>query len=195
MEYHFFAYISRMKFIQRWGLMRNTMPENDMEHALQTAMVAHAIAVIGNQRYGRHYNAEYVMALAVYHDGCEVITGDLPTPIKHHNPAIKQEYNKLEDVAAQRLLNMLPSDLRDYYTPLIAHDETSEEWRLVKAADRICAYIKCLEEKKAGNQEFEQARKSTKKSIDQMDDLPEVQDFMNTFVPGFSLTLDELSEE
>lgn len=195
MEYHFFAYISRMKFIQRWGLMRNTMPENDMEHALQTAMVAHAIAVIGNQRYGRHYNAEYVMALAVYHDGCEVITGDLPTPIKHHNPAIKQEYNKLEDVAAQRLLNMLPSDLQDYYTPLIAHDETSEEWRLVKAADRICAYIKCLEEKKAGNQEFEQARKSTKKSIDQMDDLPEVQDFMNTFVPGFSLTLDELSEE
>lgn len=195
MEYHFFAYISRMKFIQRWGLMRNTMPENDMEHALQTAMVAHAIAVIGNQRYGRHYNAEYVMALAVYHDGCEVITGDLPTPIKHHNPAIKQEYNKLEDVAAQRLLNMLPSDLRDYYTPLIAHDETSEEWRLVKAADRICAYIKCLEEKKAGNQEFEQARKSTKESIDQMDDLPEVQDFMNTFVPGFSLTLDELSEE
>ncbi len=195
MEHHFFAYVSRMKFIQRWGLMRNTMPENDMEHAFQTAMVAHAMAVIGNQRYGRHYNAEYVMALALYHDGCEVITGDLPTPIKHHNPAIKQEYNKLEDVAAQRLLNMLPSDLRDYYTPLIAHDETTEEWRLVKAADRICAYIKCLEEKKAGNQEFEQARKSTKKSIDQMEDLPEVQDFMNTFVPGFSLTLDELSEE
>ena len=113
MEHHFFAYISRMKFIQRWGLMRNTIPENDMEHALQTALVAHAIAVIGNQRYGRHYNAEYVMALAVYHDGCEVITGDLPTPIKHHNPAIKQEYNKLEEVAAQRLLGMLPPDLRD----------------------------------------------------------------------------------
>ena len=119
MEHHFFAYISRMKFIQRWGLMRNTIPENDMEHALQTALVAHAIAVIGNQRYGRHYNAEYVMALAVYHDGCEVITGDLPTPIKHHNPAIKQEYNKLEDVAANRLLAMLPGDLREYYTPLI----------------------------------------------------------------------------
>ena len=194
MEHHFFAYISRMKFIQRWGLMRNTIPENDMEHALQTALVAHAIAVIGNQRYGRHYNAEYVMALAVYHDGCEVITGDLPTPIKHHNPAIKQEYNKLEDVAANRLLAMLPSDLREYYTPLIAHDESTEEWRLVKAADRICAYIKCLEEKKAGNLEFEQARKSTKKSIDLVE-LPEVQDFMNEFVPGFSMTLDEISEE
>lgn len=194
MEHHFFAYISRMKFIQRWGLMRNTIPENDMEHALQTSLVAHAIAVIGNARYGRAYNAEYIMALAVYHDGSEVITGDLPTPIKHHNPAIKTEYNKLEEVAAQKLLSMLPADLRDYYTPLIAHDESTPEWRVVKAADRICAYIKCLEERKAGNLEFEQARKTVKKSIDQID-LPEVQDFMSEFVPGFTLTLDEISEE
>ena len=194
MEHHFFAHISRMKFIQRWGLMRNTMPENDMEHALQTGLIAHAMAVMGNRRYGRNYQPEYVLALAVYHDSCEVITGDLPTPIKHHNPAIKQEYNKLEDVAAQRLLGMLPPDLRDYYDPLIAHDESTPEWRLVKAADRICAYIKCLEEKKAGNLEFEQARKSTKKSIDLVE-LPEVQDFMNEFVPGFSMTLDEISEE
>lgn len=192
MEHHFFAYISRMKFIQRWGLMRNTMPENDMEHALQTAMVAHAMAVIGNARYSRAYNAEYVMALAMYHDGCEVITGDLPTPVKHHNPAIKTEYSKLEEVAAQKLLSMLPADLRDYYTPLIAHDESTPEWRIVKAADRICAYIKCLEERKAGNLEFEQARKTVKKSIDQID-LPEVQDFMSEFIPGFTLTLDEIS--
>ena len=194
MEHHFFAYISRMKFIQRWGLMRNTMPENDMEHALQTGLIAHAMAVMGNRRYGRNYQPEYVLALAVYHDSCEVITGDLPTPIKHHNPAIKQDYNKLEDVAAQRLLGMLPPDLRDYYDPLIAHDESTPEWRLVKAADRICAYIKCLEEKKAGNLEFEQARRTVKKSIDQID-LPEVQDFMCECVPGFSLTLDEISEE
>lgn len=194
MEHHFFAYISRMKFIQRWGLMRNTMPENDMEHALQTGLIAHAMAVMGNRRYGRNYQPEYVLALAVYHDSCEVITGDLPTPIKHHNPAIKQEYNKLEDVAAQRLLGMLPPDLRDYYDPLIAHDESTPEWRLVKAADRICAYIKCLEEKKAGNLEFEQARRTVKKTIDQID-LPEVQDFMCECVPGFSLTLDEISEE
>lgn len=193
MEHHFFAYITRSKFIQRWGLMRNTMPENDMEHALQCAMFAHAMAVMGNIRYGRHYDPEYVMALAVYHDASEVITGDLPTPIKHHNPTIKMEYNKLEDIAAQRLISMLPQDLREYYAPLIAHDESTEEWKLVKAADRICAYIKCLEERKAGNQEFESARKTVKKSIDKID-LPEVQDFMSECVPGFSMTLDEISE-
>ena len=194
MEHHFFAYINRMKFIQRWGLMRNTMPENDMEHALETAMIAHAIAVMGNVRYNREYNPEYIMALAMYHDACEVITGDLPTPIKHHNPAIKTEYNKLEDIAAQKLLSMLPPDLRDYYTLLIAHDETAEAWRIVKAADRICAYIKCLEEKQYGNQEFESARKSVKKSLDQID-LPEAQDFISQCVPGFAMTLDEISEE
>ena len=194
MEHHFFAYINRMKFIQRWGLMRNTLPENDMEHALQTAMIAHAIAVMGNVRYQKHYNAEYIMALAMYHDASEVITGDLPTPIKHHNPAIKTEYNKLEIIAAQKLISMLPPDLREYYTPLIAHDETTDEWKLVKAADRICAYIKCLEERKSGNLEFESARKSVKKFLDQVD-LPEVQDFMSQCVPGFAMTLDEISEE
>lgn len=192
MEHHFFAYINRMKLIQRWGLMRNTMPENDMEHALQAAMVAHAMAILGNVRYQRTYNAEYVMALAMYHDACEVITGDLPTPIKHHNPAIKSEYGKLEAMAAEKLLTMLPEDVRVAYRPLIDHDETTPEWRLVKAADRICAYIKCLEEKKSGNLEFEQARKTVKKTIDGID-LPEVQDFMAEFVPGFSLTLDEIS--
>ena len=194
MEHHFFAYISRMKFIQRWGLMRNTMPENDMEHALEAAMIAHAIAVIGNVRYGRKYNAEYIMALAMYHDACEVITGALPTPVKHHNPAIQQEYGKLELIAAQRLLSMLPPDLKDYYTPLIAHDETAEAWKIVKAADRICAYIKCLEEKKSGNLEFESARKSVEKSLAKID-LPEAQDFIRQCVPGFALTLDEISGE
>ena len=194
MEHHFFSYISRMKFIQRWGLMRNTLPENDMEHALQTAMIAHAIAVMGNVRYNRGYNPEYIMALAMYHDASEVITGDLPTPIKHHNPAIKMEYSKLEDIAAQKLISMLPPDLREYYTPLIAHDESTGEWKIVKAADRICAYIKCLEERKSGNQEFESARKSVKKTLDQID-LDEVQDFMMECVPGFAMTLDEISEE
>ena len=194
MEHHFFAYISRMKFIQRWGLMRNTIPENDMEHALQTAMFAHAIAIIGVERYHKVYNPEHIMALALYHDGCEVITGDLPTPIKHHNPAIKMEYNKLEEIAADKLLSMLPNDLRPAYAPLIRHDETTDEWAIVKAADKICAYIKCLEERKAGNLEFEQARKTTKKSLDRLG-LPEVRDFMSEFVPGFSMTLDEISEE
>ena len=192
MERHFFAYVSRMKLIQRWGLMRNTVPENDMEHACQAAMFAHAMAVMGNARYGRDYDPEHVMALAMYHDCCEVITGDLPTPVKHHNAAIRQEYNTLEDLAAERLIGMLPSDVQDYYRPFIEHDEGTAEWRLVKAADRICAYVKCLEERKAGNLEFEQARKAVKKSLDQID-LPEVQDFINECVPGFSLTLDEIS--
>ena len=194
MEYHFFAYIARMKYIQRWGLMRNTVPENDMEHAMEAAMVAHAIALMGNSRYGRQYNAEYVMALALYHDSCEVITGDMPTPIKHHNPTIRQEYNKLEEVAGKRLLSMLPPDLRSSYEKLVFQDESAPEWRVVKAADRICAYIKCLEERKAGNQEFEQARKTVKETINAID-LPEVQDFMKECVPGFNLTLDELSED
>ncbi len=194
MEHHFFAYVSRMKFIQRWGLMRNTSPENDMEHALQTAMIAHAIALIGNRRYFRSYQPEHVMALALYHDCSEVITGDLPTPVKHGNPSILEEYNKLEKTASDRLLAMLPGDLRDDYEPLIAHDESTAEWRIVKAADSICAYIKCLEEKKAGNMEFENARKSVKRKIDRIA-LPEVQDFMSECVPGFSMTLDEISGE
>ena len=117
MAFHFFAYINRMKYIKRWGLMRNTMPENDMEHALQTAMIAHAMAVMGNVRYGRRYDPEYILALAMYHDASEVITGDLPTPVKHNNPAIIKEYHKLEDMAAKRLISMLPPDLREDYRP------------------------------------------------------------------------------
>ena len=149
MEHHFYAYVSRMRYIQRWGLMRNTSDENDMEHALQTAIIAHGIALIGNSRYGRDYDAEHVMALAVYHDAGEVITGDMPTPVKHNNPILRAEYAKLEEAASERLLSMLPPDVREEYRPLIAHDESTAEWRLVKAADRISAYIKCLEEKKA----------------------------------------------
>lgn len=194
MEHHFFAYISRMRFIQRWGLMRNTLPENDLEHAAQAALFAHAIAVIGKRRYARSYDPNFIMALAMYHDAGEVITGDMPTPIKHSNPALRQEYGKLEDMAADRLMAMLPKDLHEYFHPLIAHDETSLEWRIVKAADKLCAYVKCLEEKKSGNKEFDKAGKSVKKSIEKID-LPEVQDFMIQFVPGFSLTLDEISEE
>lgn len=194
MEHHFFAYISRMRFIQRWGLMRNTLPENDLEHAAQAALFAHAIAVIGKRRYARSYDPNFIMALAMYHDAGEVITGDMPTPIKHSNPALRQEYGKLEDMAATRLMAMLPKDLHEYFHPLIAHDETSLEWRIVKAADKLCAYVKCLEEKKSGNKEFDKAGKSVKKSIEKID-LPEVQDFMIQFVPGFSLTLDEISEE
>ena len=192
MAHHFFAYMNRMKYIRRWGLMRNTQAENDMEHSLQTAMIAHAIALLGNKRFGRHYDAEHIMALAVYHDASEVITGDLPTPIKHNNPVIKDEYHRLESIANQRLLSTLPEDLRGEYAELIDADETTPEWKVVKAADRISAYIKCVEERKAGNREFVEAEMSTLAAI-RGDALPEVQTFMAEFAPGFALSLDEIS--
>ena len=192
MSYHFFAYMNRMKYIRRWGLMRNTQVENDMEHSLQTAMIAHAIALIGNKRFDRDYDAEHIMALAVYHDASEVITGDLPTPIKHNNPIIKDEYHRLESIANQRLLATLPEDLREEYTPLIDADENTPEWKIVKAADRISAYVKCVEERKAGNREFVEAEMSTLAAI-RADALPEVQVFMEQFAPGFALSLDEIS--
>ncbi len=192
MHFHFFAYLSRMKLIRRWGLMRNLIPENDMEHAMQAAMIAHAIAIIGNTRYNRNYNAEHIMALALFHDISEVITGDLPTPVKHNNPNIKSEYHKLERMAVQRLKQMLPRDLQPAYDPLIAPDPNTEDWRLVKAADRICGYIKCLEETKAGNNEFLEARDSILATLHAID-LPEVQDFIREFVPGFGMSLDQIS--
>ena len=193
MEHHFFAYVSRMRYIQRWGLMRNTLSENDLEHSMQAAFFAHAIAVIGVKRYHRTYSPDRIMAMAAYHDATEVITGDMPTPVKYHHREMKDQYAKMEQLAERRLMQMLPNDLRPSFEPLICHDETTDEWRIVKAADKICAYVKCLEEKKAGNTEFDMARKSTKKALDRLD-LPEVQDFMTEFVPGFSLTLDEISE-
>ena len=192
MAYHFFAYMNRMKHIRRWGLMRNTKIENDMEHVFHTAMIAHAIALLGNSRYERSYNAEHIAVLGMYHDASEVITGDLPTPIKHNNPAIIKEYHKLESIAQKRLLTMLPADIMPDYEPLIEPDETTEEWRVVKAADKISAYIKCVEERSAGNREFLQAEETTLAAIRKID-LPEVQDFMDEFIPGFSMSLDEIS--
>ena len=192
MTHHFYAYLSRMKYIVRWGLMRNSVPENDMEHAMQCAMIAHAIALIGNARYGKQYNAEHIMALALYHDASEVITGDLPTPIKHNSASMRDEYQKIEEMAVQRLLEMLPEDLRGHYEPLVAADRNAPSWRIVKAADRICAYVKCLEEAKAGNREFVEAQSGIESTIHAID-LPEVKDFMAEFVPGFAMTLDQIS--
>ncbi len=189
---HFFAYLSRMKLIQRWGLMRNTRPENDMEHALQAAIIAHGLAAIAVTRFSKKVNPDHVMALAIYHDAGEVITGDLPTPVKYHNPFMRTEYKKLEELANHKLLSMLPPDLQPGYEPYLIHRDDSYEWRLVKAADRICAYIKCVEEEKAGNSEFLQAKASILKSI-QENELPEVHTFMAECVPSFGLSLDELS--
>ncbi|NLG37620.1 MAG: 5'-deoxynucleotidase [Clostridiales bacterium] len=191
MASHFFAYMARMKFILRWGLMRNTRPENIAEHSLQVAMVAHALALIRNRRYGGAVDPERVLALSVYHEASEVITGDLATPIKYFNPEIKEAYKRIEGVACDRILRMLPDDLRHDYAPLILQEE-GEEHRIVKAADRICALLKCIEEEKAGNTEFIRARQSIERTISALG-LPEVADFMAEFVPSFDLTLDELN--
>jgi 5'-deoxynucleotidase len=189
---HFFAYLSRMKLIKRWGLMRNTTPENIQEHSLQVAMVAHALAVIRNEVFGGTVNPERTMALAVYHDAGEVITGDLATPIKYFNPEIKQAYGEIEEVARKRLFGMLPDEIRENYRSYFFREEKDEEcWVLVKAADKICAYLKCIEEIKSGNEEFIKAEKAIKKEIGRFD-LSEVKYFMQKFLPSFQLTLDEL---
>jgi len=190
---HFFAYLARMKFIQRWGLMRNTRTENIQEHSLQVAMVAHALAVMSNTRFGGRVDPERTALLAVFHDAEEVITGDLPTPIKYFNPRVKEAIDSLESVAKQRLSDMLPDDLRAAYEPLLfERDDDAVHWRLVKLADKICAYLKCLEEAKAGNREFERAEATIRASLEALDE-PVVDAFIDTFVPSFRLTLDELN--
>ena len=189
---HFFAYLDRLKLIRRWGLMRNTMPENDMEHSMQTALIAHGLAALAKSRYQRNVDPEHVVMLALYHDASEVITGDLPTPVKYKSPEIQGAYRDLEENARKRLLGMLPEDLQPAFASYIIPDETTCEWKLVKAADRISAYLKCIEEEKMGNREFAHAKASILESLEQ-NPLPEVRDFMREFVPSFSLSMDELS--
>lgn len=190
--HHFFAYIARMRNIIRWGLMRNTNAENIAEHSLQTAMVAHALAIMHNQM-GGNVDEKNVMALALYHETGEVITGDLPTPIKYFDSEIRDAYKKVESIAEKKMLSMLPEDLQPHYAQYITGEgRNAEEWALVKAADRICAYTKCVEELKVGNMEFSRAAVAVKKSIDNMD-IPAVHRFMEEFIPSFSLTLDELN--
>jgi len=189
---HFFSYMARMKHIKRWGLMRNTREENIQEHSLQAAMIAHALAVIKNRLFNGSVDTQRVMALAVYHEAGEVITGDLATPIKYFSPEIKTAYKEIESIAEQKLVSMLPKAVRDDFEALILHrEQDAEAYALVKAADKICAYLKCVEELSAGNTEFTKAKKTIEKAISRMD-RPEVKYFMATFVPSFSLTLDEM---
>ena len=190
MKSHFFAYMSRMRFIQRWALMRNTAPENVQEHSHQTAVLAHALAVIRREKFGGTIDPGMVAAAALYHDAGEILTGDMPTPIKYHSPAIRSAYKEVEAVAEQRLLAMLPPELQDVYAPLltIQDPQTAE---LVKAADKLSAYIKCVEELKAGNLEFREAAAQTRAALESYG-LPEVVYFLETFMDSFSLTLDEL---
>ena len=190
MKSHFFAYISRMRFIQRWALMRNTAPENVQEHSHQVAVLAHALAVIRNEKFGGAVDPGAVAVAALYHDASEILTGDMPTPIKYDNPAIQHAYKEVEAVAEKKLLHMLPQELQSVYAPILTPTDPDVE-RLVKAADKLSAYIKCVEELKAGNTEFREAAAQTRKALEGYG-LPEVAYFLDTFIDSFSLTLDEL---
>ncbi len=189
----FFAMMSRMKYIERWALMRNSRPENISEHSLETAMIAHALGVIANKRLDKDIDANRLAVMAMYHDSTEIITGDMPTPIKYYNDEIKVAFKEVEKVAANRLLSMIPDDLREAYEPVFLEREEDEELlKLLKAADKISALIKCLEEKKAGNHEFISAEKTLKESLMAME-LEEVKIFFEEFMPAYELTLDELN--
>ena len=188
--FHFFAYISRMKYINRWSLMRNSFSENIQEHSHSVAVIAHALGVIRRDVLGIACDPNACATAALYHDAAEILTGDLPTPIKYHNPAIRDAYKQVERVAGDKLLGMLPEKLRPTYAPLLNPvDEEVEQ--LIKAADKLSAWIKCVEEMKAGNLEFRAAAEQTEKALDAYQ-LPEVAFFKEHFMPSFRLTLDEM---
>ncbi|MCF7503657.1 MULTISPECIES: 5'-deoxynucleotidase [Vibrio] len=190
---HFFAHLARMKLIQRWPLMRSISSENISEHSLQVAFVAHALALIKNKKFDGQLNPEHIALLGMYHDTSEVLTGDLPTPVKYYNPDIAQEYKKIEAAAEQRLLSMLPEEFQDDFAPfLISGTASEEEQSIVKQADTICAYLKCLEELSAGNHEYEQAKRRLEETLEQRKS-PEMDYFLTTFAPSFELSLDEIS--
>ena len=187
----FFAIISRMKYINRWSLMRNTVTENISEHSLEVAFIAHLMAVLRNKRFGGNVNPERVALLAMYHDTPEIITGDLPTPIKYYNKNIKSAYSEIENNASRQLLSYLPDDIKEDYEPLFyKHESDSELWELVKAADKISALIKCVEEKQMGNKDFSDAESATLKIIKELN-VKEADVFLEEFMPSYGLTLDK----
>ena len=193
MNSSFFAMMSRMKHIERWALMRNTRQENLSEHSLQVGMIAHALAVISNTRCHRQLDPSKAALMGMYHDASEIITGDMPTPVKYRNPEIQGAFKALEDAANQRLLCMLPKDMQPYYQSLFCPEEVDAYlWKLVKAADKLSAYIKCIEEATTGNSEFLSAQQATRTILNAMD-LPEVTIFMEEFLSSFGKTLDELT--
>ncbi len=193
MEQDFFAMVSRMKLIERWSLMRNSQSENISEHSLDVSILAHALAVIGRERLGKTIHPEKAALIGIYHDVTEIITGDMPTPIKYFNENIQGAFKEVEKEAAIRLLQMLPSDLRRSYEEVFfAKEEDLYLYRLVKAADKLSALIKCIEEKKAGNTEFISAEKTILQALKDME-LEELDIFMEEFLPSYYKTLDELS--
>lgn len=196
MQSTFFAIVSRMKYIDRWALMRNSRSENLSEHSLEVAMIAHALATIANVRYGRHLDASKAALIGIYHDASEIITGDMPTPVKYHDASIRDAYKQVEHEAEQALLAKLPQDLRPAYESLFepAPDPDDIYLRtLVKAADRLSALIKCIDEAQSGNTEFRTAEATTRARIEEMrTTCPEVGDFVDEFLPSYGNTLDEL---
>ena len=189
---NFFAFISRMKYINRWGLMRNIKEENVCEHSLDVAVIAHALAVIQKKRLNMDVNPEKTALYAIYHDVSEIFTGDMPTPVKYYNSIIKTAYKELELSVNERLLNMLPHDFKDEFKPILIPDDNEKQiWKTIKAADKISAYIKCIEEEKSGNKEFLKAKQSLLHEIEKMN-MQDVKIFMDEFLEGYSLTLDEM---
>lgn len=192
MDNGFFAMVSRMKYINRWALMRNEHSENLCEHSFEVAVIAHALAVIGNKRFGKNLNGERAALLGLYHDTPETLTGDMPTPVKYYSEEVRLAYKTVEENACKSLVDMLPEDFREDFSPVFMPAEGDEElWRLVKAADKISALIKCIEEKKAGNSEFIKAAEGIKEAVEKLN-LPEAKVFVEDFLPAYEMTLDEL---
>lgn len=191
MNFDFFAYISRMKYISRWALMRSTVQENVQEHSHMTAVLAHALGLIRRDVLGLDCNPDALAAAALYHDAPEILTGDMPTPIKYHSPYIKNAYDEVEQIAVEKLLAELPEALRDSYRPLLAPEHCEEVSALLKAADKLSAYLKCIEERRAGNREFASAEAATLKKLQEMH-MPEVDYFLAHFASSFEKDLDEL---
>ena len=191
MNENFFAYISRMRYIGRWSLMRNSLPENIQEHSHMVAVLAHALGVIRRDVFHVPCNPDEAATVALFHDSSEILTGDLPTPIKYHSNEIRDAYKEVEALACHMLLDTLPEELRGAYEPLLAGETEERVHDLVKAADKLSAYIKCIEERKAGNNEFLSAEAQTRKLLEESH-MPEVDYFQEHFIPAFELNLDEL---
>ena len=191
MSDNFFAYISRMRYITRWSLMRNSVPENIQEHSHMVAVLAHALGLIRRDVFGLDCDPEEAAAAALYHDASEILTGDLPTPIKYHSAEIRSAYRQVEEIACEKLVSMLPDELKNVYRNYLTGEGAFRSHDLVKAADKLSAYIKCIEERKAGNDEFLSAEIQIRKILDAMK-MPEVNYFLEHFIPAFELTLDEL---